>query len=487
MSNVPAGPGADQALAMLHHIADGVAIIDVHGEVHWMSQRVESLDAPALRTLAETARAMIVDMAAEPRRTWRRRFTSGERSWELIATVLGTDRMVAVLVDATTRQRLAVRMDHVDAAGSELLDLDAHIVNPLNVAERLRLIEQKLATTMETIFGFAHYEVRLRNRKSNQLELVIGHGLDPLRIGESIQAEAVGNGISGLVASTGRSYICNDPAHDPNYLAGLPMAQSSLTVPLLLHERAVGVINVESVRSHAFTEEDQLALETYGRYLAMALNILDMLIVERTTTSERIGGIVRDEMSIPIQLVREAATGVAAGRLDSHERLEAALETLEARVRSVTGGPQTVLGIDKLERRPGADPCLDGKRILVADDEPGVRDAIASILGEAGARVDARADGASALDAVARAIADQAPYDLVISDVRMPDRNGYEVFRGTKDMSPKTPVLLMTGFGYDPNHSIVRSSQEGLQCCLFKPFQAAQLLDEVRKALGARK
>jgi len=41
----------------------------------------------------------------------------------------------------------------------------------------------------------------------------------------------------------------------------------------------------------------------------------------------------------------------------------------------------------------------------------------------------------------------------------------------------------MTGFGYDPNHSIVRASQEGLHAVLFKPFKVAQLLAEVRKAL----
>jgi len=67
--------------------------------------------------------------------------------------------------------------------------------------------------------------------------------------------------------------------------------------------------------------------------------------------------------------------------------------------------------------------------------------------------------------------------------VRMPDRNGYEIFRAAKDCDPDMPVILMTGFGYDPHHSIVRSSQEGLHCFLFKPFQAQQLLDEVRKAL----
>jgi len=44
----------------------------------------------------------------------------------------------------------------------------------------------------------------------------------------------------------------------------------------------------------------------------------------------------------------------------------------------------------------------------------------------------------------------------------------------------------MTGFGYDPNHCIVRASQEGLSAVLFKPFKVDQFLTEVRKALQAQ-
>jgi two-component system, sensor histidine kinase SagS len=47
-------------------------------------------------------------------------------------------------------------------------------------------------------------------------------------------------------------------------------------------------------------------------------------------------------------------------------------------------------------------------------------------------------------------------------------------------------VILMTGFGYDPHHSIVRASQEGLSSVMFKPFKVDQLLEEVRKALGQK-
>ena len=41
----------------------------------------------------------------------------------------------------------------------------------------------------------------------------------------------------------------------------------------------------------------------------------------------------------------------------------------------------------------------------------------------------------------------------------------------------------MTGFGYDPHHSIVRASQEGLSQVMFKPFKVNQLLEELHKAL----
>jgi two-component system, sensor histidine kinase SagS len=77
-------------------------------------------------------------------------------------------------------------------------------------------------------------------------------------------------------------------------------------------------------------------------------------------------------------------------------------------------------------------------------------------------------------------------FDLIVSDIRMPDRNGYEVFAAGRKAYAEIPVILMTGFGYDPHHSIVRASQEGLQAVLFKPFQVERLMDEVRKALGGK-
>ena len=74
-------------------------------------------------------------------------------------------------------------------------------------------------------------------------------------------------------------------------------------------------------------------------------------------------------------------------------------------------------------------------------------------------------------------------FDVILTDIQMPGMSGLELLGVVRAYDLDVPVILMTGFGYDPNHSIVRASQEGLQAVLFKPFKVEQLLSEVRKAL----
>jgi CheY-like chemotaxis protein len=142
----------------------------------------------------------------------------------------------------------------------------------------------------------------------------------------------------------------------------------------------------------------------------------------------------------------------------------------------VAEGPKTVLGAGDVKGEE--DPIIGGRRVLVADDEPNLRTTISEILRKYRANVTVAASGLEAIGQLER-----ERFDLVVSDINMPDKSGYEVFAAARRRALGTPVILMTGFGYDPGHSIVRASQEGLQAVLFKPFKVAQLLSEVRKAL----
>jgi len=121
---------------------------------------------------------------------------------------------------------------------------------------------------------------------------------------------------------------------------------------------------------------------------------------------------------------------------------------------------------------------LEG-RILVADDREFIREFLKDFLVLEGFEVEVACDGAEALEKVRR-----THFDVVLSDIKMPHRNGYEVFEGVRAMDPLTKVILMTAYGYDPTHSVVRASEEGLSAVLYKPFQMARVRDAIIKALG---
>jgi len=162
------------------------------------------------------------------------------------------------------------------------------------------------------------------------------------------------------------------------------------------------------------------------------------------------------------------------------------VESIRRRVRDVAEGPQTLLGVERALHDKTTDPALVGRRVLIADDALKIRRIIGDVLRNRGCEVTVCENGGEAIERIEEVARGQRePYHIVISDIKMPDRNGYEVFAASRKIQPGVPVILMTGFGYDPHHSIVRASQEGLQSVLFKPFQIEQLIDQVRKVFEA--
>ena len=122
-------------------------------------------------------------------------------------------------------------------------------------------------------------------------------------------------------------------------------------------------------------------------------------------------------------------------------------------------------------------PAIRGRRILVVDADENVRGAAHNLLERFGCVVETAHDGAEALYMV-RALTD-GEYDAVIADIRLPDMTGYEFMLKLQEVMDAAPLVLMTGFGWDPGHSIVKARQAGLQAVLYKPFRLDQLLGAV--------
>lgn len=488
------GGAIHKAFVVLDTIAEGVFVINRGGHILWANRKFQSFSADVVeqvRRICAEACGDVADGEAEHRGAPRTRRLSlpvaNDRYYEVNVTPIVDDagsvqQLAAVVWDSTRARRLQQKIDAIDNAGRELARIDVDTIRNLDVHDRLRLLEEKIIRYTRDLLDFGNFAIRVLDKKTHKLELIWAAGLPMEAQQLDLYASTEGNGISGYVAATGRSYICPDVQSDPRYLRGIDFARSSLTVPLRLHDQIVGVFNVESDRPGAFTEDDRQFAEIFGRHVAMAMNILDLLAFERHQTTDELASNVTGEIAGPLNDILTDATTLREdyiGHDDLRHRLNAIADNvvrIKEAIKQVTMPPCGLLGAR--DATVATDPVLDGKTVLIADDEEVIRDTIRDVLAKAGCMVETARDGEEAC-----AMVSQREYDLILSDIKMPGRNGYEVFATAKDRHPQCPVIFMTGFGYDPNHSIIRARQEGLAAVLFKPFKVDQLLDEVRAAV----
>lgn len=505
------GDGSAWAESLLSAIRDGVALCRLQGEVVWANQTFlvlsDEMKVLVQKTCTEggayLARQRRLGSLADGPMVFFRELSAGDppRHFELHvlpAYSLGqssagpVDHVAVVVRDITAAKSLRDRIDRIEQAGSDLVDFESEDVRSKNMIQRLQLLESRIITTAKTLLNFDHFAIRLLDEKTGKLELVIKHNLPPEYDDFEIYPKKEGNGISGWVAATGKSYLCADTSADELYLPGLHQAKSSLTVPLKLHDKILGIMNVESQKSSAFGEDDRRLAEILARYVAIGVHTLGLLVVERSITNKTITQRFASELADPLQDicnevdVLKQVAGAGSPLLEHIEKIRADVDAIRSRVTEVTEGPMTLLGVEKAMEGRRIDPVLLDRRILVADDQSRIRRIIADVLRNRGALVTVCENGSEAFNELEAAARGERPaFDLVVSDIMMPDKNGYEVFAQARKLQANIPVILMTGFGYDLNHSIVRASQEGLQNVLFKPFQIEQLVDLVKKGLQA--
>ena len=121
------------------------------------------------------------------------------------------------------------------------------------------------------------------------------------------------------------------------------------------------------------------------------------------------------------------------------------------------------------------DPLLDGRLVLLVDDDPTVLEVCRSYLEQAGFRVHAAADAFAALDRVAR----DRP-DLVVLDRMLPGLDGIEVCRRIRSSSP-VPVIMLTALGSEDDR--IAGLEAGVDDYLAKPFSPRELTLRVRSVL----
>jgi two-component system, sensor histidine kinase SagS len=488
-----------QADEILDAIADGVAVVDADLKIIWANPEFESL--------VETGVALVgvkfyqalgnpENLGPDPCP-----FTTAVSTHQAAATELriGTNRylrvsvtpvfdsednlthLIALTREITDETQQQLKVNAIHKAGDELADLTPEELAEMGVEERTDLLKYNIARHMKDLMGLDFIEIRLLDRQTGRLTPLLTEGMTTSAAKRELFARKEGNGVTGFVAATGQSYLCPDAAHDPLYLEGAAGAHSSLTVPLIYHGTVIGTLNVENQQPNAFDDRDRQFLEIYGRNVASALNTLDLLQAEKINVASAYFDAISREIAIPLDDILRDATTVLDRCTDRDPDIAARLNHLLARAREIRGLIQKVgSSIVPEQKRPGAvlPQRLASARLLVVDADETIRRSALELLGGQGATVETARDAHEAIGMMR-----QAHYAAAIVDIRLPDLDGFETYKRLREVQAGVPVILMTGFGYDPSHSIVKARQEGLQTVLYKPFRADRLFEAVEQTL----
>ncbi len=124
---------------------------------------------------------------------------------------------------------------------------------------------------------------------------------------------------------------------------------------------------------------------------------------------------------------------------------------------------------------PDEEPVVQSSRILVIDDEEYILDIVEEILTDQGHKVTSSGSAENGLE-----IFKKENFDIVITDLGMPEMSGWEVAERIKKYNPKTPVILLTGWALNLEPEKIK--ENGVDFVLQKPFTEEKLTEIISKA-----
>ncbi len=489
---------------ILEGMPDGIVVLDLHNTVLWGNARLhqwigrESIEG--LNFYAAFGSPEIIGPDFCPFHT---ALATGEPSSSKLrcqpnryyhvhaAPVLDQEARPELLIvtvrDITEETLQHQKLEAIHQAGIQLADMKPEEVFHLAVEDRIELLKSNIVHFTKDVLNFDVIEIRLLEQKTGQLVPLLSVGLEPTAASRPLFAQPQQNGVTGFVAATRKSYLCEDTTEDPLYIEGFKGAKSSLTVPLLHHDQVIGTFNVESPEPGAFTESDLQFLEIFSRDLAAALNTLELLVAQQANTAQASVEAIHCEVALPVDEILNDVVNVMERYIghapDVAHRLHRILRNardIKQVIHKVGEKMTPAEAVPETFQRPAAWPRLRGLRVLVADADESVRGAAHTLLERYGCIVETAHEGGEALLMVRNSGPD-AGYDVIIADARMPDMTGYELLVRLQEVLDPVPLVLMTGFGYDPEHVIVKARQAGLvrNAVLYKPFRLDQLVETV--------
>jgi CheY-like chemotaxis protein len=504
--------GIAQSGLMLRDMPEGVALMDSDMRVLWANDRLIEWAGTAnvpvagrnFYELLSNPEIMGPDFCpfhtalATSEESTSTLHSDGNRYYQIHAAPIvqsnHSRQLIVTVSDVTDEILQQQKLAAIHQAGRELADLRPTEIFMMEVDDRIDLLKENIRHYLSDLLNFEVIEIRLLEHATGNLVPLLSVEIDQDASDRQLFAHPQGNGITGYVAASGMSYVCHDVENDPLFIPGTSVSRSSLTAPLILHDQVLGTINVESPEPAAFSDSDLQFLEIFARDVAFALNTLELLVAQKANTAQQSCDAIHSAVAMPVDEILNDAVNVMEGYIGHSPEVVDRLRRILHNARDIK---QTIQQIGQrmtpLEAVPAGvqspqHAALREKRILVVDADEQVREDAHQLLERYGCVVETAQKGAEAVMMV-RSSGGSSGYDVIISDIRLPDFSGYQLMLRLGDIIHRVPMVLMTGFGYDPGHSIVKARQNGLhpKCVLFKPFRLDQMIDVVKTILDLNK
>jgi two-component system, sensor histidine kinase SagS len=484
---------------VLHCLPDGVAILGVDLSILWANSCLQEwfggVDRTGENFYSALANPEIIGAELCPLQTC---FSTGSNASATLQTQKGTyyhlhvaplasnqnsfDRIVVTLSDVTEEILQEQKLAAIHQAGAKLTDLKPDEIFAMDVEQRIELLKDNIRHYTRDLLNVEVIEIRLLEQSTGNLIPLLSVGIDQVAADRRLMASPQGYGVTGYVAASGKSYLCRDATKDSKYLEAFKGARSSLTVPVMLHDSVIGTINVESPSLDAFSDGDQMFLEIFARDVAVALNTLELLVAQRTNAAQQSCEAIHAAVALPIDDLLLDAVHLMEKYIGHDTETVARLRSVLAKARSIKKSIQQIgqnlapADVNLIGCQGDHFAKLISKRILVVDADECVRNDAHSLLERYGCTVETAHDGDQAVSMVRNCL--DEPYHVIITDIKLPDYSGYQLMLRLQKLMAHVPMALMTGFGYDPGHSIVKARQSGLhpKAILYKPFRLDQLL-----------
>lgn len=492
---------------ILEAMPDGVALLDNHSTIlwandtllHWCHRNVvgdsfyTSLPNPEILGPDDSPFTTALATSKASSSTLR---TSDSQYYHVHAAPIvdgaGPPQYLVVTVrNVTDETQQQQTLEAIYKAGRELSDLTPEEVVGMTVHQRVELLKSNILHFTKDLLKFDVVEIRLLDPKTNELKPLLSDGMDEEAARRKLWASPTENGVTGFVASCGKSYLCEDTENDPLYIQGVRGAKSSLTVPLIWHEQTIGTFNVESPQPHAFNNDDMRFLEIFCRDVAGSLNNLELLATQKANAAQQSVEAIHSKVALPIDEILNDIVNIVENNIGLDADVSARLLHILRNARDIKTVIQDVgRELAPAEAVPATGdeehPKLVGKRVLVVDKDETVRGSAHTLLERYGCIVETATTGKEAAMLVRMSLRDAA-YDLILCAMKLPDMSAHGLMCRLKEMMDPVPLILMSEVGWDPDHTLPNCRKSGLhpKAVLVKPFRVNQLFPVMECVLDA--